>query len=59
MCGNLFISNEGVHLRVHVSPIYTPNMETLRACDIIITSSQGRGVAFCYIHALWEPIETL
>jgi hypothetical protein len=32
-----------------VGTTYTPNVETLRACDIIISSSQGRGVVICYV----------
>ncbi len=32
----------------NISPTYMPKTETLRACDIIIPSSQGRCVAICY-----------
>jgi hypothetical protein len=34
-------------------------METLRACDSIISSSQGRGVAICYVHLLLTGSEPL
>jgi len=34
-------------------------METLRACDIIISSSQGRGVAICYVSPVLTPWKSL
>ena len=44
------ITRIGLILLFVLTPTYMPKTETLRACDIIIPSSQGRCVAICYIY---------
>ncbi len=44
------ITRIGLILLFVLTPTYMPKTETLRACDIIIPSSQGRCVAICYVY---------
>jgi len=53
-----YTSNKFAHSKLLI-PTYTPNLKTLRACDIIISSFQCQGVAFCYVSPVLTPWETL
>ncbi len=54
-----YIGLIGSGVKTLIPPTYTPNMETLRACDIIISSFQGRGVAICYEKQHINPAKTV